>query len=1033
LYDKENLLKINLESLSIEEVNTVLEMVFDEGFENLNKLAAFIYRRTLGNPLYIKQMLNLLIDNDSIYYNTEINRWCLDPGKAIEVNIPDTVADIINSRIDSLSHEARQLLEIASCIGSRFSLELMRKLIKNEITSLEEKIDELCRTGLIIRVFEQPASGKKDEFEFFHDRIYQNVYDHIAPDRREQLHFDIAMELLDYPDKIFVEENLLSITGHLLECKDVIKREGVEDRLIVDIYLAGLKAKQSAAFEHALKLFSLSEELLGNCCWEKDYDMTLKIKLELAECQFICGHQEEAHSYFLELQEHAASEEDLAEIKKRNMILYSYTGHHDRVIKLGFQALKHLGFKIDTQALPLQIAKEIICGSILFRNSRLESIKNAPIITNKRLMNALEILTIMAASANLTDEKLFTLIVLKIGNLSAKYGNSLFSPLGYAAYSLVLGPVLGNFSKAAKLMEISLNLAELFDEDQFRTPTYFCIGTFVAHWIFPASVSLDFLQKAFDCGIRAGDYLYCAYSLIMMTEMKYLSGEPLEELHRFIIFYEKYTQKFKNDLLKRSFAMFKDHICMLSKPSFSSKDMILQDIDIEVLNTNEAMFYYLLKIKRLYLSGKIEEAFNLANKKIKHLESVMGSVTQVDFVFYFLLVSLEKLKKFEGKSCKGIKNSCLRYIKELKKWAQMSPKNHYGKYLLIKALLASLNNQQQDAARLYDEAIEHAKENNNLFLEALGNYLAAGYFGSNRKISRVYAQDAFNLFLKWGAPNVAERIRCFYKIYNNYDGREVSCRLDEDNPPEKDGREIKGNFEIRARYHQKELETLNLEDAHKYFLDIICKEIGADHCAILLEEGDTLKLEYIRKGNQAVEKFPVGIDIEQYDDLPKKVIRYAGRTYDEVIIDSKPVEGPFASDDYIKKRSAVSIICLPLKYNEIFIGLIYLENKNDKWFDASIVDYIRRQSFYLVAKQALERGTSDNGKTYINETLKEQLTKRELEVLYYMAKGLSNKEIGEKLCISASTVKTHAINLYGKLEVNSRIQAVTKAKALKLI
>ena len=56
-------------------------------------------------------------------------------------------------------------------------------------------------------------------------------------------------------------------------------------------------------------------------------------------------------------------------------------------------------------------------GKILFRSSRLEFIKNAPLITDKRIATALEILTIMAAAANMTDEKLFALIVLMIGNL----------------------------------------------------------------------------------------------------------------------------------------------------------------------------------------------------------------------------------------------------------------------------------------------------------------------------------------------------------------------------------------------------------------------------------------------------------------------------------------------------------------------------------------------------------------------------------------------------------------------------------------
>ena len=61
------------------------------------------------------------------------------------------------------------------------------------------------------------------EICLFHDRVFQNVYEHIEPDRKEQLHLQIAMELLNHPDKIYVEENLLSITAHLLKCKRVIK------------------------------------------------------------------------------------------------------------------------------------------------------------------------------------------------------------------------------------------------------------------------------------------------------------------------------------------------------------------------------------------------------------------------------------------------------------------------------------------------------------------------------------------------------------------------------------------------------------------------------------------------------------------------------------------------------------------------------------------------------------------------------------------------------------------------------------------
>jgi LuxR family maltose regulon positive regulatory protein len=63
----------------------------------------------------------------------------------------------------------------------------------------------------------------------------------------------------------------------------------------------------------------------------------------------------------------------------------------------------------------------------------------------------------------------------------------------------------------------------------------------------------------------------------------------------------------------------------------------------------------------------------------------------------------------------------------------------------------------------------------------------------------------------------------------------------------------------------------------------------------------------------------------------------------------------------------------------------------------------------------------------------EPLSQRELEVLQFIAKGSSNKEVARQLFISLPTVKWHTSNIYGKLGVQNRTQAVAKARALGLI
>ncbi len=63
----------------------------------------------------------------------------------------------------------------------------------------------------------------------------------------------------------------------------------------------------------------------------------------------------------------------------------------------------------------------------------------------------------------------------------------------------------------------------------------------------------------------------------------------------------------------------------------------------------------------------------------------------------------------------------------------------------------------------------------------------------------------------------------------------------------------------------------------------------------------------------------------------------------------------------------------------------------------------------------------------------EMLTNRESEVLTLIAMGLSNEEIAARLFVSLSTIKTHTSNIFGKLNVKRRTQAVTKAREMGLI
>lgn len=81
-----------------------------------------------------------------------------------------------------------------------------------------------------------------------------------------------------------------------------------------------------------------------------------------------------------------------------------------------------------------------------------------------------------------------------------------------------------------------------------------------------------------------------------------------------------------------------------------------------------------------------------------------------------------------------------------------------------------------------------------------------------------------------------------------------------------------------------------------------------------------------------------------------------------------------------------------------------------------------------------DEATHNQGHSHAqSQNLIEPLSERELEILHLVNAGLSNREIADKIIVTVGTVKKHLNNIFGKLGVNSRTQALMQARALHLL
>jgi class 3 adenylate cyclase/tetratricopeptide (TPR) repeat protein len=154
----------------------------DTGLEE--EVQARIVEAAAGNPLFVEQMLSMMIDDGLLA--RENGRWVSSSALG-EVNVPPTIQALLAARLDLLGPEEKAVIEAASVAGLVFPEDALHELVSAEIAErIAPVLSSLARKHLVHR--ELKLVGSDDRFRFDHVLIRDAAYQGMLKRTRATLH-----------------------------------------------------------------------------------------------------------------------------------------------------------------------------------------------------------------------------------------------------------------------------------------------------------------------------------------------------------------------------------------------------------------------------------------------------------------------------------------------------------------------------------------------------------------------------------------------------------------------------------------------------------------------------------------------------------------------------------------------------------------------------------------------------------------------------------------------------------------------------
>jgi PAS domain S-box-containing protein len=888
--------------------------------ERAQPLAQLLVEKTGGNPFFTIRFLTVLAEEGLLIFDTVARIWRWDVVRIRAKNYSDNVVHLMADKLKSSSTATRDALKQLACLGNTAEIRLLALIRGETEEALHATLWGAVYTGIVFRL--------DSAYKFLHDSIQEAAYSLIPEVLRAEFHLRIGRVLVANMTHDELGERVFDVANQFIRSATLLT-DPTENSRVATIHLrAGRRAKAAAAYGPACTYLRAATALLGEYNWAKQYDSTFETWLERAECAVLARNDRESEVILPELLERARSTVDQAAVYRLQMLLHILNSDNVEAVARARLCLSLFAIEFPENPTENQVKAEYDALRRSIGPRQIEELVELPLMRNHQLEVAMGVLSTALEPFFFTNLNLYRVVLCRMVQLMIQYGANGPSAYACAKLGVVVGNIFHDYREGYRFVRLACDLFERRGFIEYRGKIYLSVAG-VAHWTEPIGRAIELNRVASRTAIEAGDLAYAAHANHRYLQTLLLRNDSLDavwrESERGLDAAREAKVRTVEDLIlneQKFIATMQGRTPAFSTLGDSEAGEAAYEANLTAGRmTAMVCRYWTLKLKARLLLGDLPGALEAWNKARPLIWSTQSLIGRLDYFFYSALTLTGLFDAGSNKEQGQRRDLLAEYQEQLREWAENNPPTFADKHTLVLAEIARLERRDSDAMRLYEHAINLARENGFIQNEALAHEVAARFYAAHgvETVAHAYLRSARNCYDRWGALGKVRQIDAHHP------------RLHEERTPAAPTATIStpvAQLDVEAVFKASQAlsSEIVLPNLIERLMRIAVEHAGAERGLLILLEGHEPHIEAEATTGHGRATVTVRRTAITPFDFPQSALHYVIRTQERVVIDDASIRNLYSEDEYVQKKRPRSVLCVPIVKQTKLVGALYLEN-----------------------------------------------------------------------------------------------------------